>query len=169
MDKKSFYLKVRGRKVKVSEEVYRAYIRPIRAEQRRKRREWKCQKLSETGGYYIRCKDRCEECPYYLAGNSPLGNVTSLDHLVDCEIEIEDKQSDLEANYIEQETTKEEYESLHAAIAMLSKRQQEIVRMIYFEGKTQEEVRTQLGIAKSTMAEAIERIHNALRKNLEKN
>ncbi len=87
---KRFYLKVRGQEIEVSEKVYRAYIRPIRAEQRRKRREWKCQKLSETGGYYVRCKERCENCPYYLAGNSALGNVTSLDKLVDCEVEIED-------------------------------------------------------------------------------
>lgn len=162
-------LKIRGQEVEVSEEVYRAYIRPIRAEQRRKRREWKCRKLSETGGYYVRCKERCESCPYYLAGNSALGNVTSLDKLVDCEVEIEDRQSDVEANYIEQETIKEEYANLHAAIATLMPRQQEIVRLIYFEGKTQEEVRLHLGIAKSTMTEAVQRIHNALRKFLEKN
>ena len=161
-------LKIRGKVVEVSEEVYRAYIRPIRAEQRRKRREWKCRKLSATGGYYVRCKERCENCPYYLAGNSALGNVTSLDRLVDCEVEIENKQSDLEANYIEQETKKEEYAELHAAIATLTLRQQEIVRMIYFEGKSQEEVRKYFGIAKSTMAEAVQRIHIALRKSLEK-
>ncbi len=161
-------LKIRGQEVEVSEEVYRAYIRPIRAEQRRKRREWKCRKLSETGGYYVCCKERCESCPYYLAGNSALGNVTSLDKRVDCEVEIEDRQSDVEANYIEQETIKEEYANLHAAIATLTPRQQEIVRLIYFEGKTQEEVRLHLGIAKSTMTEAVQRIHNALRKFLEK-
>ncbi len=32
---KRFYLKVRGQEIEVSEKVYRAYIRPIRAEQRR--------------------------------------------------------------------------------------------------------------------------------------
>lgn len=163
---KKYMLKVRGQEVEVSEEVYRAYIRPIRAEQRRKRREWKCRKVK--GGHYVRCTDKCENCPYYLAGNSALGNVTSLDKLADCEVEIEDKDSDLESGYIERETQAEEYSALHKAIATLTPRQQEMVRMIYFEGKSQEEVRIYFGIAKSTMAEAMQRIHNALRKNLEK-
>ena len=44
---KRFVLKIRGQEVEVSEEVYRAYVRPIRAEQRQKRRQWKCQKLIE--------------------------------------------------------------------------------------------------------------------------
>lgn len=160
-------LMIRGQEVVVSEEVYRAYIRPIRAEQRRKRREWKCRKLSETAGYYVRCKERCENCPYYLAGNSALGNVTSLDSLVDCEVEIEDKQLDLEANYIEQETTVEEYTKLHVAIAMLTPRQQEMVRMVYFDGKSQEEVCTTYGVTKSAVSHAMERIYEALRKILE--
>ena len=34
-EKKEFYIIIKGEKVTVSEEVYRAYVRPIRAEQRR--------------------------------------------------------------------------------------------------------------------------------------
>lgn len=159
-------LSIRGQEVGVSEEVYRAYIRPIRAEQRRKRREWKCQRLSETGGYYVRCKERCESCPYYLAGNSALGNVTSLDRLVKSEVEIEDKESDLEANYIERETKKEEYANLHAAIATLTQRQQEIVQMIYFEGKSQTEVAKVYGVEKQAISNAMQRIYAQIRKKL---
>lgn len=160
-------LKIRGQKVEVSEEVYRAYIRPIRAEQRRKRREWKCRMLSESGSYYVRCTKKCETCPYYLAGNSALGNVTSLDRLVDCEVEIEDKQSDIETNYIERETMQEEYMNLYAAITTLTQRQQEMVRMIYFEGKSQEEVSTIFGVTKSAISHAMERIYDSLRKQLQ--
>ena len=156
-------LKIRGQIVEVSEEVYRAYIRPIRAEQRRKRREWKCQKLSETGGHYVRCKDRCENCPYYLAGNSALGNVTSLDKLVDCEVEIEDKRSDVEANYIEQETQKEEYEKLHAAIATLTPREQEVVRMIYFEEKTVEDVAAFYGVTHQAISKLKKKIFEKIK------
>ncbi len=160
-------LKIRGQEVEVSEEVYRAYIRPIRAEQRRKRREWKCPILS--GSHYVRCTKKCETCSYYLAGNSALGNVTSLDRLVDCEIEIEDKDMDLEDSYIEKETTKEEYAALHKAISQLTPRQQEMVRMIYFDGKSQEEVCAVYGVTKSAVSHAMERIYEALRKILEKN
>ncbi len=162
-------LKIRGQEVEVSEEVYRAYIRPIRAEQRRKRREWKCQKLSETGGYYVRCKERCDQCPYYLAGNNAIGNKLSLDRMADEGVDVEDNNADLEAKYIEQETQDEEYANLHAAISTLKPRQQEMVRKIYFEGKSQEEVSAAYGVTKSAVSHAMERIYKALRKVLEKN
>lgn len=137
---KKYIIKVRGEEVEVSEEIYRAYIRPIRAEQRRKRREWKCSKLSKTGGYYVRCNERCETCPYYNAGNSALGNVTSLDNLVDCAVEIEDNEFDLEAKYIEEETQNEEKKKLYKAISNLSENEQIIIKMLFFENKTLSEV-----------------------------
>lgn len=161
---KRFVLKIRGQEVEVSEEVYRAYVRPIRAEQRQKRRQWKCQKLSETGGHYVRCKERCENCPYYLAGNSALGNVTSLDNLVDCEVEIEDRESDLEANYIERETQEEEYANLHAAIATLTRKEQRLINLIYFEGKTIDEVGAMLGVSHQAISKAKKKIIEKIRK-----
>ena len=161
---KRFVLKIRGQEVEVSEEVYRAYVRPIRAEQRQKRRQWKCQKLSETGGHYVRCKERCENCPYYLAGNSALGNVTSLDKLVDCEVEIEDRESDLEANYIERETQEEEYANLHAAIATLTRKEQRLINLIYFEGKTIDEVGAMLGVSHQAISKAKKKIIEKIRK-----
>lgn len=161
---KRFVLKIRGQEVEVSEEVYRAYVRPIRAEQRQKRRRWKCQKLSETGGHYVRCKERCENCPYYLAGNSALGNVTSLDNLVDCEVEIEDRESDLEANYIERETQEEEYANLHAAIATLTRKEQRLINLIYFEGKTIDEVGAMLGVSHQAISKAKKKIIEKIRK-----
>lgn len=152
---KKYTLKVKGKEVEVNEEIYRAYIRPVQAEQRQKRRAWKCRVLSKSGNYYVRCTKKCETCPYYLAGNSALGNVTSLDRLVDCEVEIEDKNSDFEADYIEQQTIKEEYAELHKVIRQLTSRQQEIVKMIYFEGKTQKEVAKVLGITQGAVSLAL--------------
>ena len=75
---KKYTLKIKDKEVEVNEEIYRAYIRPVQAEQRQKRRVWKCRVLSKSGNYYVRCTKKCETCPYYLAGNSALGNVTSL-------------------------------------------------------------------------------------------
>ena len=157
MEKKDnkYTLKVKGKEVEVNEEIYRAYIRPVQAEQRQKRRAWKCRVLSKSGNYYVRCTKKCETCPYYLAGNSALGNVTSLDRLVNCEVEIEDKNSDFEADYIEQQTIKEEYAELHKVIRQLTSRQQEIVKMIYFEGKTQKEVAKVLGITQGAVSLAL--------------
>lgn len=164
---KEFYLTIRGKKVTVSEEVYRAYTRPIRSEQRQKRRAWKCQRLSEKGSYYVRCKERCENCPYYLAGNTALGNVTSLDRLLDSEVEIEDKNTDLETDYIERESAEEEYAKLYFAIGKLTKRQQELITLIYFEGKTQKQVANILKIDSSSVRHAMKRIKLTLKKILE--
>ena len=41
-EKKEFYVTIKGEKVMVSEEVYRAYIRPLRAERLQRLRAWKC-------------------------------------------------------------------------------------------------------------------------------
>ncbi len=137
---KKYIIKVRGEEVEVSEEVYRAYIRPIRAEQRRKRREWKCSKLSKTGGYYVRCNERCETCPYYQSGNNALGNKLSLDRMAEDGVDLEDPNQDVEARYIEEETRNEEKEKLFKAISNLSENEKTIIKMLYFENKTLSEV-----------------------------
>lgn len=81
---------------------------------------------------------------------------------------VEDKNQNIEKSYIENETKQEEYAKLYKSISKLTKRQQEFVRLIYFEGKTQEEVRKKYGIAKSSMSEAMKRIYTALKNFLEK-
>lgn len=43
---KKYTLKIKGKEVEVNEEIYRAYIRPVQAEQRQKRRDWKCKLIS---------------------------------------------------------------------------------------------------------------------------
>ena len=117
---KKYIIKVRGEEVEVSEEVYRAYIRPIRAEQRRKRREWKCNRISKNGGHYIRCKDSCESCPYYQSGNNALGNKLSLDRMSEDGVDLEDPNQDVGTKYIEEETRNEEKEKLYKAISLLA-------------------------------------------------
>ena len=75
---------------------------------------------------------------------------------------------DLEKDIIECEERLEKEQALHKANQQLTPRQQEIVRMIYFEGKTQEEVRKYYGIAKSSMSEAMGRVLLSLKRFLEK-
>lgn len=134
-NEKKYIIKIKGKEVEVNEEVYRAYVRPIRAEQRRKRREWKCSKLSKTGGYYVRCNERCETCPYYQSGNNALGNKLSLDRMAEDGVDLEDSKQDVETKYIEEETQNEEKEKLYEAISKLTARQQEFVRLIFLKEK----------------------------------
>ncbi len=161
---KKFYLTIKGQKVEVSEKIYREYVRPVWSEQRRERRSWRCRVKGEKGKL-IRCIKDCNQCPYFLVGNNAQGNNLSLEWLNEEGLDFEDNSFDIEQNYIDSE----EKQQLYNAIAQLTPRQQEIVRMIYFEDKSQEEIRKSLGISKSSMSEAVQRIYATLRKILEKN
>lgn len=163
-ENKRFYLTIRGQEVEVSEEVYRAYIQPVRAERRRKQRAFRC-KIKGKKGNLVRCQKDCRECPYALSGHNALGNNLSLDRMKDEGVEIEDRHLDVEQNYIAEEEKRE----LYAAIAKLTPRQKELVRLIYFEEKTQEEVAVSLSMSKQAVSNAMQRIYASLQKFLEKN
>ena len=160
---KRFYLKVKGQEVEVSEAVYRAYIQPIRAERRRKQRAFRC-KVKGKKGNLVRCQKDCRECPYALAGHNALGNNLSLDRMNDEGVDMEDRRLDVEQNYIAEEDKKE----LYAAIAQLTPRQKELVQLIYFEGKTQEQVAEILGVAQATISVTLERAIENLKKIIRK-
>lgn len=167
-ENKKYYLTIGNETIEVTEDVYRAYVRPIKAERQRKRREWKCKLLSKNGGHFLRCTQRCESCAYYMAGNNAQGNNLSFDKMAEDGVFIEDKSLELENNFIEKETNKEEYQKLYEAIKKLTKRQQEFVKLIYFKGKTREEVARLYGIDASSVRYALIRIKSALKSFLEK-
>ena len=165
-EQKQFYVTVNGQKVEVSEEVYRAYVRPIRAQQRAKRRNWRCIVLAEKYGL-VRCKEDCNQCPYALQGNVPTGNETSLDKL--CEAGFDAPSSgDIEADLIESEERGEQSAKLHDAIKQLNKRQQYLIIEFYFNGKTHTEISRVLGIDRSSVSKAIARALATLKKILQK-
>ena len=157
-EKKEFYLIIKGEKVMVSEEVYRAYIRPLRVERLRKLRAWKC-KVKGKKGNLVRCQEDCSKCPYALAGKNATGNTLSLDEFKEAGVEILDRNVDLETAYIENEEWTSNQERLHKAILQLTPRQQEMVQMIYYEGKTEQEIANKYGITQQA-------VHNALKKIL---
>ena len=168
LENKEFYVVIKGEKIVVTEEVYRAYVRPIRKEQRRKRRTWKCQVKGKKGNL-VRCTEDCSRCEYALSGNNATGNVLSLDVFIEDGVEILDRDFDLERMYIEKEDGTSCREEVWKAISELTPRQQEIVRMVYFEGKTREEVARFYGVDGSAIRHAMQRIHATLKKFLEKN
>lgn len=165
---KSFTLKIGGKEIEVSEEIYRAYIRPVRSEQRQKRREWKCVLMSEKGRHYVRCKKQCESCPYYISGQAARGNKVSLDKLMEAGADYADEHGDMEKDHIDRETKKEKYTALYKAIRQLRPRQQEMVRMIYFEGISQEDAANKLGIAQASVSITLNRAIENLKKIMKK-
>lgn len=154
--------------IEVSEEVYRAYMRPIKAENQRKRRQWKCRVLSENGGHYYRCNNRCEACAYYLAGNNALGNHLSLDKMVEDGVFIEDKSLELENNFIEKETNKEEYKKLYEAIKKLTEKEKSLLKLLFYKHKSTVEVSVILGVSQQAISKAKMKIIKKLKLFLKK-
>ena len=165
-EQKKFYVTVNGQKVEVSEEVYRAYIRPVRAQQRAERRNWRCVLKADKYGL-VRCKKDCGQCPYALQGNAPTGNETSLDILREAGFDAPSS-IDMEADLIESEERIEQAGKLHEAISKLNERQQQLIRELFFNGKTQQEIAIETGISKQSVSDALRRALSTLKKFLGK-
>lgn len=73
---------------------------------------------------------------------------------------------DVLSNIIEKERKQAVREKVRAAILHLNARQQEMVRMIYYEEKDQNEVASHFGITKSAVSHAMERIYERIKKFL---
>lgn len=166
MENKQFCLTIKGQKVSVSEEVYRAYIRPINARKRAELRNNKCQVKGERFGL-VRCKEDCSKCPYFTEGNKRRGIVLSLDGLVEDGHE-EAAHTDLESDLIEYEEINEKIAALHKAIGHLTEQQKLVIKELFFNGKTQQAVAEQFGISQQAVSNILNRALAALKKNLEK-
>lgn len=164
-ENKEFYITIQGKKVFVSEEVYLAYVRPIRNEQRRRRRDWKCRIVGKKGNL-VRCNKKCSECQYSKVGNKATGNILSLDKLLESGIEIADKHLNPEELYIEKEYRTSSQTQLYKALAKLTPRQKQIVKYIYVQEKTEQEVADIYGITQQAVHNALRKILTRLRKFL---
>lgn len=166
MENKQFYIKVNGQKVEVTEEVYRAYVRPIGSSQRKARRESRCLVKGERYGL-VRCKEDCGKCPYYSAGNKLLGGVLSLDSFADFGYD-EPADIDIESEVSEREENSERITALYGAIELLTEQQKWVISELFFKGKTQQAVAAQLGISQQAVSNILNRALAALKKNLKK-
>lgn len=94
----------------------------------------------------------------------------SLDYMFESEgFEPADNTPSGEEAYIEKADKELFNARLHKAIDSLTPRQKEMVIMVYFQGKSQDEVAEHYGITKSAVSHAMERIYATLKKYLEKN
>lgn len=167
-EEKKYYVTIKGEKVEVTEEVYRAYVRPIRAEQRRKRREWKC-RVRGPKGNLIRCPHDCKTCEYALAGKNATGNMLSLDGIKAAGIEIEDRDLDIEAMFIEKEEAKNNKEKLYAGLLCIPLKQRLAIQYSFFEEMTQEEIAEKLDVKQPAVSRLIERGIVSLTEYFQKN
>ena len=158
---------IKGEKVMVSEEVYRAYKSAYRREKKQKQRMWRCRVQREKGGkvFMKRCTKNCKDCEYAKSDNPANGSALSWERLKEVGYDEPDSKQDVEKNYI----AEEEKAELYNAISRLTPRQQELVELIYFEGKTEQEVGDYYGVTHQAIHNAKRKIEAALKKLLTKN
>lgn len=166
-EQKQYYVTVGGQKVPVSEEVYRAYVRPVRARQRDEKRNKRCY-VQGKRWKRVRCTEDCTTCPYAEQKMEITGAPLSLDLMAEQGAEI-NSIGDMEADLLAEEEREEQAKRLQAAIGCLTERQQYLIREIYFNGKTQKEIAEKMGISKQSVSDAVHRALTSLKKFLEKN
>ena len=153
-----YYLDIDGKRIYVTEEVYRAYKQPLWAEHKRKEREGRCQVSNGRGGLK-RCNDDCRECP-----SSKNGSTLSLDRMYeDYELEIPDSgQSILEA------LVKEELKQrMVEAVNELGPIDQYIIRSFMNE-LSEREIAKETGLSQKAINKRKNKLFKELREKLEK-
>lgn len=103
-----------------------------------------------------------EEYKMYMADVREQRNAQSLEGYMKQGIEIEDSEQDVFENYIKEL----ENEKLKEAIERLEPQQQWLIYQVYFEGRTQSEVATELGLDSGSVRHRMERIRKKLKKFL---
>lgn len=88
----------------------------------------------------------------------------SLEEDIENGIDYEDKHTYCDFSFDDCEN-----KNLQAAIKQLTPRQQEILRLVYIEGRTRKEIAQKYGIKKQAVSNAVVRIYERLKILLEKN
>ena len=70
------------------------------------------------------------------------------------------------SDFLEEEHRKAQRRRVFSALSHLNSRQREMVRMVYYEEKTQEEVARHFGITKSAVSHAMGRMYERMKKFL---
>lgn len=150
MDNKQFYIEIDGEQIPVSEEIYRAYKRPLWSEHKRKEREKRCRSIIGN-----RCTNDCRKC-----NKQQTGSVLSLDKFaedgfdiadpIDCTQPIEDEQA---------------IEALHIALAELTSLDLQIVNL-FSVGKSEREIAAMVGMSQKGVNKRKTRIFADLRERL---
>ena len=156
MDKKQRYLYINGERIKVTEEVYKEYMKPVWRENKKAIRGWRC-RLSNGR----RCHDNCDECEFARLGEGPFGTVGSLDFLE----EVEDPALLMDYDLSEHIIKINEKELIMTEISKMDETSQRIIGMLA-EGYTHQEIADAYGVTRSDISHRISVIRKKLKKFL---
>lgn len=167
---KTYYLTVRNtltgkyEKVFVSEEVYRTHTSFRDAEKKRMQRMMRCTVPNENGKP-VRCKEDCSKCEALRLGLIEKPTPLSIEGLIEQGFDIPDPNNDFEDRILERRD-EEEKERLYKAIGQLTPRQQQLIRLTYYEGLSHDQIAEREGITRRAVSYAVERAENALKRFL---
>ena len=151
---KEYYVFVEGKKVIVTEEVYRAYYQPVWREERDIRRKWKCR-----DAHGVRCKRECSECQIGRLGYGATGNDLSIERM----IEDEDPEFATVPDVADIMIIKDELSGVWDEIDKMDEISQMLVKLI-IEGYTQGECAKIMGVSQPAVCKRM----RIIRKNLKK-
>ena len=144
------YVEIDGKQIPVTEEVYRAYKRPLWAEHKRKEREKRCRDVNGN-----RCASDCSQCD-----KQRTGSVLSLDKLTEDGFDVPDP-TDF-TSHIEDEQI---IEALHAALDELDPLDRQIIDL-FCVGKSEREIAAVVGLSQNGVNKRKARIFAELRDHL---
>ena len=153
---KQYYLTIEGKEVSVTEEVYRAYKRPIWAEHKRNDRQKLCQVSGGKGGLK-RCTKDCSKC-----SRTKEGSLLSLDGLEEAGYGVEDRAQDV----VEIVAEKVLLEELFKALEELDPNSNLICKLL-MEGCSKREIARIMSIPQSSFEYQFKKLMASLRERLE--
>jgi DNA-directed RNA polymerase specialized sigma24 family protein len=151
MAQNDFYVVVNGEKVYVTEEVYRAYVRPVRNEQRNEKRRSRCM----IGGK--RCLEDCSKCSHFKTGK-----FLSLDALME-----EDGMDFQDENSITEDLIMQKLliNALYKAVGRLPEKERTAV-ILYSRKATESQIGKKIGMSQQGAGKLLKRVWKKLEKEL---
>ena len=156
MDNQPRYIEINGQQIPVTEEVYRAYKRPIWAEHKRNDRQKLCH-VSDGKGGLKRCTDDCSKCSRIKEGG-----VLSLDGLEEVGFNLNENAKDVAEIVVE----KLLLEELFKALEELDPNSHRICELL-MEGHSKREIAKIMSIPQSSFEYQFKKLMASLRMRLE--
>jgi RNA polymerase sigma factor (sigma-70 family) len=152
------YLDIDGKRIYVSEEVYRAYKQPLWTEHKRQERERRCRVSNGRGGLK-RCTEDCATCPF-----PKNGSILSVDHFYEeYELEIADKSEGILESIVEEEFNSKLWE----AVDGLDEVDQQIARL-FSQGLSERAIAEKVNLSQKAINKRKNRIFSELKDKLKK-
>lgn len=148
---------VDGQAVEVTEEVYRAYYRPIWAENKRVERSNRCLVCSKRGKG-VRCKGNCDLCEF----GERIGGVASIEYCEDSGYEFENEAQSPEQIVEEIEL----FVELRRIIAEMDEDNQKLIEM-FADGKSERDISKVLGLSQKAINKRKHKIFLQIRNKCE--